>query len=110
MNYQLIPKELRPIAEKVEAQQRISDPDALTLYGANDLNALGIIANVVREGKNGNAATYIQNRYINYSNICILSCQFCAFAAKKRDAHAFEYAIDEIVEAAQDALPLGVHD
>ena len=41
MNYQLIPKELRPIAEKVEAQQRISEADALTLYGANDLNALG---------------------------------------------------------------------
>jgi len=51
MNYQLIPKELRPIAEKVEAQQRISEGDALTLYGANDLNALGIIANVVRERK-----------------------------------------------------------
>ena len=108
MNYQLIPKELRPIAEKVEAQQRISEGDALTLYGTNDLNALGIIANVVRERKNGNYATYIHNRYINYSNICILSCQFCAFAAKKRDAHAFEYAIDEIVQAVTDALPLGV--
>jgi aminodeoxyfutalosine synthase len=108
MNYHLIPKELRPIAEKVEAQQRISEADALTLYSANDLNALGIIANVVRERKNGNCATYIHNRYINYSNICILSCQFCAFAAKKRDAHAFEYAIDEIVQAVADALPLGV--
>src|SRR5215510_4199259 len=108
MNYQLIPKELRPIAEKVETQQRISDADALTLYSANDLNALGIIANVVRERKNGNCATYIHNRYINYSNICILSCQFCAFAAKKRDAHAFEYAIDEIVQAVADSLPLGV--
>ena len=108
MNYQLIPKELRPIAEKVEAQQRISEGDALTLYGTNDLNALGMIANVVRERKNGNYATYIHNRYINYSNICILSCQFCAFAAKKRDAHAFEYAIDEIVQAVTDALPLGV--
>jgi aminodeoxyfutalosine synthase len=108
MNYQLIPKELRPIAEKVEAQQRISKADALILYGANDLNALGMIANVVRERKNANYATYIHNRYINYSNICILSCQFCAFAAKKRDAHAFEYAIEEIVQAVRDALLLGV--
>src|SRR5437764_973586 len=94
MNYQLIPKELRPIAEKIEAWQRLSEVDALTLYRANDLNALGMIANLVRERKNGNYATYIHNRYINYSNICILSCQFCAFAAKKRDTHAFEYAID----------------
>src|SRR5213596_2279569 len=108
MNYQLIPKELRPIAEKVEAQQRISEADALTLYGTNDLNALGMIANVLRERKNGNYATYIHNRYINYSNVCILSCQFCAFAAKKRDAHAFEYAIDEIIAAVADALCLGV--
>src|SRR6266516_4401593 len=108
MNYQLIPKELRPIAEKVEAQQRISEADALTLYRSNDLNALGMIANVVRERKNGNYATYIHNRYINYSNVCILSCQFCAFAAKKRDAHAFEYAIDEIIRVVSDALCLGV--
>jgi aminodeoxyfutalosine synthase len=108
MNYELIPKELRPIAEKVEAQQRISEEDALALYRANDLNALGMIASVVREQKNGNYATYIHNRYINYSNICILSCQFCAFAAKKRDAHAFEYAIDEIIRVVRDALPLGV--
>ena len=49
MNYQLIPKELRPIAEKIEAQQRISESDALTLYGTIDLNALGIIANVLRD-------------------------------------------------------------
>src|SRR5258705_11798639 len=108
MNYQLIPKELRLIAEKVEAQQRISEGDALTLYGTNDLNALGMIANLVRERKNGNYATYIPNRYINFSNICILSCQFCAFAAKKRDAHAFEYAIDEIIRVVSDALHLGV--
>jgi aminodeoxyfutalosine synthase len=108
MNYQLIPKELRPIAERVDAHQRISEADALALYRANDLNALGMIANVVREKKNGNYATYIHNRYINYSNICVLSCQFCAFAAKKRDAHAFEYATDEIVSAVNDALPLGI--
>ena len=108
MNYQLIPKELRSIAEKVEARQRISEADALTLYRANDLNALGMIANVVRQRKNGNYATYIHNRYINYSNICVLSCQFCAFAAKKRDAHAFEYAIDEIIRVVSDALRLGV--
>src|SRR6059036_1234419 len=108
MNYLLIPKGLRPIAEKVEAAQRISEADAVALYRSNDLNALGMIANILRDRKNGNYATYIHNRYINYSNICILSCQFCAFAAKKRDAHAFEYAIDEIISAVREALPLGI--
>ena len=108
MNYLLISKELRPIAEKVESGQRISEADALALYRSNDLNTLGRIANVLRERKNGNYATYIHNRDINYSNICVLSCQFCAFAAKKRDAHAFEYAIDEIIGAVREALSLGI--
>src|SRR5881394_4079072 len=108
MNYTLIPKELKPIAEKIEAGSRISEGDALALYRSNDLNALGMLANVVRERKNGNFATYIHNRYINYSNICVLSCQFCAFAAKKRDAHAFEHAVSEIIQAVAEALPLGI--
>jgi aminodeoxyfutalosine synthase len=108
MNYTLIPHELRPIAEKIEARQRISEADALNLYRCNNLNALGIIASAARKQKNGNYATYIINRYINYSNVCVLSCQFCAFAAKKRDAHAFERAIDEIVQAVADALRLGI--
>src|SRR5712691_5343143 len=108
MNYTLISKDLRPIAEKIEAGQRVSEADALQLYRSNDLNALGIIASVMRERKNGNYASYIHNRYINYSNICVLSCQFCAFAAKKRDAHAFEYASDEIINAVAEALPLGI--
>src|SRR6266513_923147 len=108
MNYFLIPKELRPIAEKVEARERISDADALQLYRSNDLNALGIMSNALRQQKNGNYATYILNRYINYSNICVLSCQFCAFAAKKRDAHAFERAIEDILEAVGEALKMGI--
>jgi aminodeoxyfutalosine synthase len=108
MNYQLIPHELRLIAEKIEAQQRISEGDALALFDSKDLNALGVLASTVRQRKNGNYATYILNRYINYSNICVLSCQFCAFAAKKRDAHAFERASVEIVEAVRSALDLGI--
>jgi aminodeoxyfutalosine synthase len=108
MNYSLIPKELRPIAEKIEAGTRVSEADALVLYRGTDLNALGLMANVVRERKNGNFASYVHNRYINYSNICVLSCQFCAFAAKKRDAHAFEHAPSEIIQAVADALPLGI--
>jgi aminodeoxyfutalosine synthase len=108
MNYTLIPREVRPIAEKIEARQRISEADALALYASHDLNALGIMATAVRERKNGNYATFIINRYINYSNVCVLSCQFCAFAAKKRDAHAFERAIDEIINAVSESLRLGI--
>ncbi len=108
MNYALIPEELRTIAEKLDARQRITESEAVELYRSTDLNALGIMASAVRERKNGNFATYIHNRYINYSNICVLSCQFCAFAARKRDPHAFEYAIEEIIKAVREALARGI--
>jgi aminodeoxyfutalosine synthase len=103
-----IPESLAKIYEKVSAGVRIDDSEAVTLFRNPDINALGAIANIVRERKNGNRATYILNRYINYSNICILSCQFCAFGARKRDPHAFELAIEEIVEATRSALKHGI--
>lgn len=108
MNGRLISKELQPVLRKVERGIRISGEDAAVLYQSSDINGIGAIANVVRERKNGNVATYIHNRYINYSNVCLLSCQFCAFGAKKREAHAFELAIPEIVETVRDALRLGI--
>ena len=104
----LIPLDLRPIYEKTLAGGRIDDEECLRLYASKDLNAVGAIANVVRERKNGNVATYIHNQYINYSNHCILRCQFCAFGARKREAHAFEMSIDEIVEKARTGLALGI--
>jgi len=104
----LVPQELRSIYDKVVAAERINDSEAGRLYRSTDINALGLIANIVRERKNGNRATYILNRYINYSNICILSCQFCAFGARKRDPHAFEMAIPEIVESTRRSLMLGI--
>lgn len=100
----LIPSALRPIHEKVQANERISDQEASQLYRSTDINSLGRIANIVRERINGNRATYILNRYINYSNICVLSCQFCAFGARKRDAHAFELATTEIIDTTRNAL------
>ena len=108
MSAKLISPSLRPIFEKVSAGGRVTDEEALFLYGSNDLNGIGAIANVVRERKNGNVATYIHNQYINYSNHCILSCQFCAFGARKRDPHAFEMTIEEIVEKARHGLEHGI--
>jgi aminodeoxyfutalosine synthase len=107
-NSRLISPALRDTYEKVLNGERINEQQALTLFRSNDLNSLGQIANVVRERKNGNRATYILNRYVNYSNICVLSCQFCAFGARRRDPHAFEMAIPEIESAARNALDQGI--
>src|SRR5215813_11938181 len=100
--------ELRDFYEKVAAGERISEADALRLFESKDLNAVGAIADLAREQKVGNRASYIVNRYLNYSNYCILSCQFCAFARKKRDADGFELSIEQMVEKAREALRLGI--
>lgn len=104
----LIPAELLSIYRKVQEGGRISDEEGLRLYRSNDLNALGMIANIIRERKNGNVATYIHNLYVNYSNHCILRCQFCAFGARKTESHAFELSIDEIVRRVQRGLEIGI--
>src|SRR5437588_698269 len=108
MNFILQRSELRDIHDKVVAGQRISEADALRLFESKDLNALGAIADFANQRKNGGRASYIINRYINYSNYCILSCQFCSFARKKRDADGFQLTTDEIVQKAREALLLGI--
>jgi len=108
MAAKLLSPELRPIYDQVLASGRVADAQALALYASNDLNGLGSIANILRERKNGNVATYIHNQYINYSNHCLLSCQFCAFGARKRDAHAFQMSVEQIVEKARLGLKLGI--
>jgi aminodeoxyfutalosine synthase len=100
--------DLRDLYEKVAAGERINEAEALRLFESKDLNALGAMADLVRQRKAGNRASYIVNRYINYSNYCILSCQFCSFARKKRDADGFQLSVEEIVAKAREALKVGV--
>lgn len=108
MNFLVQHSELRDLHDKVAAGERISEADALRLFESKDLNAVGAIADLVRQRKAGNRASYIINRYINYSNYCILSCQFCSFARKKRDADGFQHSVEEIVAKAREALASGI--
>ena len=106
MNFFIQRSELNDIYEKVVAGERISEADALRMFESKDLNAIGAIADFARQKKVGNRASYIINRYINYSNYCILSCQFCSFARKKRDADGFQFSVEEIVQKARETLKL----
>jgi len=108
MNLALERSELRELAERVMAGERLSEADGLRLLKTTDLHALGALATAMRQRKVGNRASYIVNRYINYSNYCILSCQFCAFARKKRDADGFELSVEQMVEKARQALAVGI--
>jgi aminodeoxyfutalosine synthase len=108
MNLILQHSSLADLYEKVEAGTRITEADALRLLESKDLAALGALANLARRRRVGDRASYIVNRYLNYSNYCILSCQFCAFARKKRDTNGFELTVEEMVEKAREALRLGI--
>src|SRR5437899_2227425 len=108
MNFFIQHSDLRDLYEKVAAGQRLSEADALRLLESKDINTVGAIADLARQRKVGARASYIINRYINYSNYCILSCQFCAFARKKRDADGFQFTVEEIVQKAREALHLGI--
>ncbi|MBI1176183.1 aminofutalosine synthase MqnE [bacterium] len=108
MNFLIQRSELRDLWEKASAGERIDEADALRLFESKDLNAVGAIADLVRQRKVGNHASYILNRYVNYSNYCILSCQFCSFARKKRDADGFQLTVEEIAQKAKEALTIGI--
>lgn len=99
---------IEKVANKLFAKERLNHDDCLTLYRHPDLNELAFLAHQVKTDLHGNRATYVFNRYLNYSNVCILSCQFCAFAKKKRDPEAFEYAIEEMAHATRESAQAGI--
>ena len=79
---------LIPLQEKVLAQERLTFDEGLALYRSTDLLGVGYLANIVRERRHGNKAYYIINQHINYSNICINGCKFCAFGKEAGDPQA----------------------
>ncbi len=72
-------RDLADIAQRVEAGQRLTYDDGVRLYASRDLFEIGRLANLVRERLHGNNAYYNVNRHINYSNYCVLRCNFCSF-------------------------------
>jgi len=96
------------IQANAEAGQRLHADEAAYLFEKADLHQLGQLADRVRERKVGKRASYVVNRYLNYSNVCILSCQFCAFAKRKREPGAFEHSVAELVEIAKKSVAQGI--
>jgi len=108
MNFVIKQSGLGPIHDQLWNGGRLTDEQAVALFRSRDLNAVGALADRVNRRRNGRRASYILNRYINYSNYCILSCQFCAFARKKRAGDGFELSVEEIVTKAREALHCGI--
>ena len=92
------------ILEKVRAGKRLSLADGKTLYEHPNILALGYLANIVRERLNGKRVYFIYNQHINYSNICVNLCKFCAFGREREDPLAYEMTIDEIRRKVRERL------
>jgi aminodeoxyfutalosine synthase len=83
------------IAEKVLAQQRLSNDDGLRLYTA-DLFAVGALANHVRERMHGDLSYFNVNQHVNYTNICNKLCRFCAFQRLPNQPGAYWMTPEEV--------------
>ena len=92
------------ILEKVRAEERLSLEDGRRLFESNNLLALGYLANIVRERKNGNQAFFIYNQHINYSNVCTNLCKFCAFGKEKGHEQAYEMTVEDVKEKVRERL------
>jgi aminodeoxyfutalosine synthase len=94
---------LPAIREKVEAGHRLSFDDGLWLSDHADLFAVGELANIVRERKNGNVTFYNVNTHLNPTNVCVYRCTFCAFRADLRSPKGYVMSDEQILERAAEA-------
>src|SRR5262245_34840869 len=90
---------LAPIRDKVLSGKRLSFEDGVALYKTHDLLQLGWLANHVREKRHGDAGYFVWNTHINHTNVCVATCDFCAFAARPGEARGYTMQLQEIVES-----------
>ncbi len=96
------------IAGKVEDDQRISAEDALHLHDHADLLTLGRLADLVRRRKHPEGrVTYIIDRNINPTNVCLTDCGFCAFYRSPGDPEAYVLSRAEIYDKVGELARLG---
>ncbi|NTW32898.1 MAG: aminofutalosine synthase MqnE [Bacteroidetes bacterium] len=105
-----ISADLKNIAEKVFQSQRISVDEGLLLYEKAELSFLALLANNIREQKNGDYTYYIKNIHIEPTNICIHNCKFCSYSRKAGEAGAWEMSMAEIIEKIKHALLKGISE
>ena len=87
---------LSGIYDKVMEGKRLSFDDGVQLWQSPDLTAVGTLANLVREAKNGNITYYVRNQHINYTNICNKGCKFCSFYAQKGGPAPYVMSMEEV--------------
>ncbi len=84
------------VYEKISNGQRISRQEGIKIYKCPDPYVIAYLAHIKRKILHGKQTTYVLNQHINYTNICVNGCKFCAFSRKKDQPGAFELTIQDI--------------
>jgi len=97
------------ILNKALSDKEISAQDGLRLYNAAgiDFHLVGLVADEIRKRRVGDTVTYVVNRNINFTNVCIKQCGFCAFSRDFREEEGYFLPTEEIVRRAKEAHQLG---
>lgn len=89
--------DIKAIAQKILAGNRITTDEALVLYQKAPLGLLGMLAFAVKENKTGRKVFFNRNFHIEPTNVCVNNCRFCSYKKPKGDAQAWELSLDEIL-------------
>jgi cyclic dehypoxanthinyl futalosine synthase len=96
------------ISEKVIAGDRLDDNDFLVLEEKSDIFQLGFLANHIRKRLHpGKVVTYVIDRNINYTDICISACKFCAFFKAPEQKEGRVLSFPELAEKIKETQKLG---
>jgi len=98
---------LPSIEDKVIAGERLSFDEGMFLEEHVDTLALGRLANIVRERKNGNFAYYNTNIHLNPTNVCVYRCTFCAFRSDLKSDKSYVFSDDMVRERVLEAKASG---
>src|SRR5262245_63011548 len=101
---------IEAIAVKVRDGARVSAGEALELYREAPTQLLGRLADTIRARKHPErVVTYIIDRNVNYTNICIARCNFCAFYRTVGSADGYVLGFEEIHRKIEETIALGGH-
>lgn len=95
------------LMKKIENKERISDAEALALFESNDLLAIGELAAQANHSKNADRVYFNVNRHINYTNLCVNQCIFCAFSKEEGEEGGYTLALEQVCEKAREAVAAG---
>jgi FO synthase subunit 2 len=95
--------------DRALSEKEVTIPEATRLFSANgvDFHLVVMVANEIRKRRVGDIVTYVVNRNINFTNVCIKQCGFCAFSRDFREEEGYFLPIEEIVKRAKEASMLG---